>query len=90
MKTVTTFLKRNIDDLTIQWHVLSAGAKPIIYVTMHKQKASINMLSRSKAPKIRQITVTDMREKPVDFGVNLRSCNNFANLGSVAKVFVSV
>ena len=41
--------------------------KSIIYVTMHKQKAPINMLSRSKAPKIQQVAVTDMLGKPVDF-----------------------
>ena len=34
---------------------------------MHKQRAPINMLSRSKAPKTQQIDITDMREKPVDF-----------------------
>ena len=41
--------------------------KSIINVTMHKQKAPINMLSRSKAPKIQQVAVTDMHEKPMDF-----------------------
>ena len=34
---------------------------------MHKQKAPICMLSRSKAPKHRKFRVTDIREKPVDF-----------------------
>ena len=38
--------------MTIQWQVLSARVnKLIIYVTMYKQKAPINMLSCSKAPK---------------------------------------
>ena len=41
--------------------------KSIIYVDMDKQKAPICMLSRSKAPKTQQITITDMLEKPVDF-----------------------
>ena len=59
-------------DLAIQLQVLSVHAsqqvnKSIIYVMMQKQKAPINMLSRSKAPKAQQIAVTDMREKPVDF-----------------------
>ena len=36
-------------------------------ITMHEQKAPINMLFRSKAHKTQQIAVTDTREKPVDF-----------------------
>ena len=47
------FPKWNI-NITVQWQVLSVHArvnKLIIYITMHKQKASINMLSRSKEPK---------------------------------------
>ena len=41
--------------------------KSIIYVTMRRQKALINMLSRSKTPKAQQVAIADMREKPVDF-----------------------
>ena len=38
-----------------------ASFESIIYVTMHKQKAPINMRSKQ------QIAITDMREKAVDF-----------------------
>ena len=49
------------------------------------------MLSRSKAPKAQQIVVTNMREKTVDLaGLDFRPRNNFANLGSFAKVSVPV
>ena len=58
---------------------------------MYKQKAVINMLSRSKAPKAQKIVVTNMREKTVDLaGLDFRTRNNFANLGSFAKVSVPV
>ena len=38
-----------------------------VYITMHKQRAPIYMLSRSKAPKRSKLTLTDIREKPLDF-----------------------
>ena len=41
--------------------------KLIIYFTVHKQKAPINKLSRSNAPKRSKFKLTDIREKPVDF-----------------------
>ena len=57
-----------------------------------KQKAPINMLSRSKAPKTHQIAITDMQKRPVYFfddtyqsGIDFSSRNNFANFGSLAK-----
>ena len=41
--------------------------KLIIYITMHKQKAPIYMLSHSKAPKHSKFRLTNIQEKPVDF-----------------------
>ena len=68
----------------------------MIYASYRKihpcyRKAPIYMLSRSKAPKTQQIVVTNMREKTVDLaGLDFRPRNNFANLGSFAKVSVPV
>ena len=44
-------------DMAIQSQALSVHMwnKLIIYITMHKQKAAIYKLSRSKAPKTQQI-----------------------------------
>ena len=39
----------------------------ITYITMHKQKALVYKLSRSKAPKHSKFRLTDIREKPVAF-----------------------
>ena len=51
----------------------------------------------AKHPKHHKLVVTDIRENqytflltPYRMGVNSSSCNNFANLGSFAKVSVSV
>ena len=63
--------------------------KSTIYVTMHKRKAPINMLSCSKAPKTQQ--VGNNREKPADFfllsntSVNFSTCSHFANLVPLQK-----
>ena len=62
---------------------------------MHKQIALIYKLSCSKTPKFSKFRVTDIRDKPVNFlwyptGVDFSSRNNFANLGSFAKVSISV
>ena len=60
---------------------------------MHTQKAPIYTLSHSKVPKHNKFSVTNMQENPVDFilhrtGVDYNFRNNFANLGSFAKVSV--
>ena len=49
------------------------------------------MLSRSKAPKRRVSSVTNIREKPVNFfhGADFSTRNNFTNLGSFFKSFRS-
>ena len=52
--------------------------------SMHEQKVHIHMLSCSEEPKTQQITVTDMREKPVDF------FNDIAQASTLAPVKVSV
>ena len=57
---------------------------------MHKQKAPIYMLSRSKASKTQQMRVTNIREKPVDFFGGTKRVVTLANLGSFAKASVSV
>ena len=65
----------------------------IIYITMHKQKASIYKLSRSKALKHGKFRLTDIQEIPFSWycmSVDFSSRNNFANLGSFAKVFVLI
>ena len=47
--------------------------KSIMYVTMHKRKAPIIMLSGSKTPqKTKKLAVTDVREKSVDFLMELK------------------
>ena len=53
---------------------------------MHKEKALIYKLSRSKAPKHSKFRLTDMQEKPR----RLYSRNNFANLSFFAIVSVPV
>ena len=65
-KTVTTFSEVEPDNPVASFECAHVNV-PIIYVRMHKEKSPINMLSCSKAPKIKQIVVTDMQEKPVDF-----------------------
>ena len=68
----------------------------IIYLIMHKEKAPIYKSSRSKAAKTQQIchyrhvrkTCCLFMLHDTDAGVS--SYGNFANLGSFAKVFVSV
>ena len=63
---------------------------------MRKEKAPINMSSCSKASKTQQISHYRHGKKSVklfllcDTGVNFCSRNNFADLGSFAKVFVPV
>ena len=63
---------------------------------MHKQKACINMLPRSKATKSQQIAVADLREKPEDYFNStartsmLALAKTFANFGSLAKVSLPV
>ena len=51
--------------MVIHLQVFSMQAINYIYITMHKQKASINMFSRGKAPKTQQ--VAGHKHKPVDF-----------------------
>ena len=59
---------------------------------MYKQKSLIYKLSRSKAPKHSKFSVTDIGGKSLDFlcGVGFSFRKNFANLGFLAKVSVSV
>ena len=54
-----------------------------VYITMHKQRGHIYMLSRSKAPKLSRLRLTDLREKSLNFFMApnrrlLSSHNNFA------------
>ena len=67
-----------------------------MYITMHKQKASIYKLSCNKAPKHSKFRPTDKTKDPVEFfyGTSrvstLAPRNDFANSGSFAKVFAPV
>ena len=61
-----------------------------------KKKRPFTSYLAAKHSKHRKFATTDMRQKPVDFfllysaGVNFSSRNNFANLGSFAKVSAPV
>ena len=70
--------------------------KPIeIYIYARNYHPFTSYLT-AKHPKHNKFAITDMRKKPVelfllcDTGVNFCSRNNFADLGSFAKVFVLV
>ena len=81
--------------MTIQWQVLSMHAltSELYMLQCVNKKYSSTCCPLAKHPKHNKIAVTNMREKPVDLyrtGVNFSSRNNFANLGSLAKVSVPV
>ena len=93
---VTLFPKFDI-DIAIQLQAFSVNAliSWLYIITMHTQKAPIYTLSHSKVPKHNKFSITNMQENPVDFiwhrkGIDYNFCNNFANLGSFARVSVSV
>ena len=70
--------------------------KSIIYIIMHKEKTPIYKVSHSKALKTMQICSYRHARKTsrpfslYDMSVDLSSRKKFANLGSFAKVSVSV
>ena len=84
-------------DMAIQSEDLSVHALTSqLYIIMHKEKAPIYKLSRSKAPKTQQIRhYRHARKTSGPFflhnaGVYFSFRNNFSNLSSFVKVSVPV
>ena len=73
--------------------VISLQCASVIHIAMHENKAPIYKLSHSNTPNYSKFRLTDIRENRCTFlwcrtGVDISSRNNFANLGSFAKVSV--
>ena len=95
LKVKTTFSEvKHRHDNPVASFKCARIKKSIIYITMRKQKALVNILSRSKAPKTQQnCHYRHPRKASWLFlwhytGIEFSSRNNFANSGSFVKVSV--